>query len=458
MDGEEQARRARRARELVATLEAEDVEVVALTWVDNAGITRVKTVPLSRLEQAAAWGVGMSPVFDVFLLNDSITTSEFIGGPDGDLRLIPDLSRITRLAAQPGWAWAPVDRYTQEGQVYMACQRWFARRMMVLARQRGFDLRMGFEIEWFVGYEVDGAVVPAASGPAYGMTRVVELAGYVREILATLAAQGIEVLQFHPEYSAGQLELSFAAEDPLAAADLSVLVRQTIRTVSLRHGYQTSFAPVVVAGQVGNGGHLHASIWQSGRNLCSGGSGPYGMTAAAESFVAGVLRQLPALLAVGAPSVSSYLRLVPSRWAGVFQCWGRENREAAVRVITGMTGSEGVNANVEIKCFDLSANPYLAAGCVIAAGLEGIDDGLRLPAEVVGDPAGMVAEDLEKLGVKRLPETLAEAADEMEHCETIRDAMGPPLFEAFLAVRRAEVELFAGQTADQIVAATRWRH
>src|SRR5689334_4906303 len=117
MDAEEQTRRARRARELAETLESEDVEVVALTWVDNAGITRVKTVPLARLEAAAAWGVGMSPVFDVFRVDDGITTSEFIGGPDGDLRLIPDLSRLTRLAGQPGWAWAPADRYTQEGQV-----------------------------------------------------------------------------------------------------------------------------------------------------------------------------------------------------------------------------------------------------------------------------------------------------------------------------------------------------
>jgi glutamine synthetase len=458
MDGDEQARRARRARELVETLGADDVDAVALTWVDNAGITRVKTVPLSRLEHAAAKGVGMSPVFDVFLLNDATTTSEFIGGPDGDLRLVPDLNRVTPLAGQPGWAWAPVDRYTQEGQIAMACQRAFSRRMMVRARQQGFDFRMAFEIEWFAGYEAGGALVPASSGPAYGMSRVVELSGYVRDVLTTLALQGVEVLQVHPEYAVGQLELSAAAEDPLTAADRSVLIRQTVRAVSLRHGYQVSFAPVVLPGHVGNGGHLHLSMWQGGRNLFAGGRGPYGLTTEAESFVAGVLRELPALVAVGAPSVASYLRLVPSRWAGAFQCWGRENREAAVRLVTGAAGAEGVDANVEIKCFDLSANPYLVVGAVIAAGLAGTAAGLRLPAEVVGDPAAMAAEDLEKLGVRRLPETLSQAADELEHSTVLREAMGPPLFEAFLAVRRAEAELFAGQTDDQIVAATRWRH
>ena len=95
---------------------------------------------------------------------------------------------------------------------------------------------------------------------------------------------------------------------------------------------------------------------------------------------------------------------------------------------------------------------------MIAAGLAGMDDEVRLPAEVVGDPAAMAQEDLEKLGVRRLPENLSEAADGLERSEPIREAMGPQLLEAFLAVRRAEVELFSGQTPDQVVAATRWRH
>jgi glutamine synthetase len=458
MDGEERARRARRAREIAETLEIDDIDVVALTWVDNAGVTRAKAVPLARLEQTAAWGVGAAPEFEVFLLDDTATTSEFIGGPDGDLRLMPDLSRITPLGATPGWAWAPADRYTQEGRLYLACQRAFARLMTVRARQHGLDLRMGFEVEWFAGYLRDGALVPAAPGPAHGMSRLVELASYARDVLAVLALQGVDVLQFHPELAPGQLEVSCAPEDPLGAADSSVLVRQTVRAVSLRHGMVASFAPVVPGARHGNGGHLHVSMWQSGRNLFSGGSGPYGLTTAAESFLAGVVRELPALLAVGAPSVASYLRLVPSRRAGVYQCWGRENREAAVRLITGASGSEGLNANAEIKCFDLTANPYLVVGSVIAAGLAGVGDDLRLPAEVAGDPGLMSPEMLGKLGVRRLPQTLAEAADELEHSDTLRAAMGPPLFEAFLAVRRAEAELFAGRDPEEVVAATLWRH
>lgn len=107
LTAELRAERAARARVAAARLAAEGVEGVILGWVDNAGLARVKTVPVRRLEQAAAWGVGAAPSFDVFLVDDSITTSRHIGGPAGDLRLIPDLGRLTRLAAQPGWAWAP---------------------------------------------------------------------------------------------------------------------------------------------------------------------------------------------------------------------------------------------------------------------------------------------------------------------------------------------------------------
>jgi glutamine synthetase len=431
--------------------------MVALGWIDNAGLGRVKTIPLGRLERAAGWGIGMSPVFDVFVVNDDITASEYIGGPGGDLRLVPDLDRLTVLAAQPGWAWAPVDRYTQEGRAYAACQRSFARRLTGEAARRGLELRASFEVEWAVGTEDGGRFVPACAGPAYGMTRVIELSDYGRELAGALERQGLTVEQFHPEYAAGQFEVSVAAADPVGAADDSVLVRQTIRAVSAAFGFQASFAPSVVAGSVGNGGHVHLSLWRDGGNLLAGGPGRRGLTGEGEAFAAGILAALPALTGVGAPSVASYLRLVPSHWAGVFQCWGRENREAALRLVTGSAGEEGTRANLEIKCFDLAANPYLAAGSLIAAGLAGLDAGGALPPEVAGDPAGLPAEELARRGIRRLPQSLAEATRCLEGSSVLREAMGDPLFSAFIAVRRAEIALFAEASPEEIAAQTRWR-
>jgi glutamine synthetase len=463
LDAPRRAKAMARTGPLAERLAAAGVTMVALSWVDNAGIARAKTIPLGRLERAAGWGIGMSPVFDVFLVNDAITTSPHIGGPGGDLRLIPELDRLTVLAGQPGWAWAPVDRYTQEGRVYAGCQRSFARRMAGEARDRGLELRMAFEIEWALGTGAGGtggtdtAFRAACSGPAYGMTRVVELSDYGREVVGAIERQGLTVEQFHPEYAAGQLEISVAAADPVGAADDSVLVRETIRAVSARHGYRASFAPSVVAGSVGNGGHVHLSVWRDGENLLAGGPGRHGLTADGEAFAGGILGRLPALTAVGAPSVASYLRLVPSHWAGVFQCWGRENREAALRLVTGSAGEQHARANIEIKFFDLAANPYLVAGSLIAAGLAGLEAGATLPPEVDGDPAGLSPAQITDRGLRRLPQTLAEASDCLERDAVLRSAMGEPLAEAFLAVRRGEAETFAGASPEEIVEQTRWR-
>jgi glutamine synthetase len=453
----ERAERIRRAGAAAAQLAAAGVTVIALCFVDNAGITRVKTVPLGRLERAAGWGVGMSPVFDVFLVNDDITTSAQIGGPDGDLRLVPDIGRLTALAGQPGWALAPVDRYTQEGRVYAGCQRSFARRMAAAAAGRGLRLRMSVEVEWAVGTDTDGRFVPACTGPGYGMTRVIELSDYCREIVAGLDREGVAVEQFHPEYAAGQLEVSVAAADPVTAADVNLLVRQTIRAVSARFGLQASFAPSVVAGAVGNGAHVHLSVWRDGQNLLAGGPGRHGLSGDGEAFAAGILAELPALAAICMPSVASYLRLVPSHWAGAFQCWGLENREAAVRLVTGSAGEQQERANIEVKSVDAAANCYLVLGALIAAGLAGMDRGAALPAEASGDPAGWPAAELAERGIRRLPQSLPEAAACLKGSSVLRDALGDPLLQAVLAVRRAEAELFAAASPDEITAQTRWR-
>jgi glutamine synthetase len=458
MDAQWREDKTREARSLAAALVAHGVDGVALTYVDNAGITRVKTVPVGGLAHAAAWGVGMSPVFDVFLVDDGITSGRVAGGPGGDLRLYPDLDQLAPLAAQPGWAWAPVDRLTQEGTEHPGCQRSFARRMAAQAAAAGLELRMGFEVEWAVGSDDDGEFRPACRGPAYGMTRMVELSDYCHDILTTLAGESVEVLQLHPEYAAGQFEVSAAPADPVGAADQLLLLRETIRAVSQRHGMSASFAPAVVAGFVGNGQHLHFSLHRDGSNLLDDGRGPYGMTGEGESFLAGVLEALPALCGIGAPSVASQIRMVPSHWAGVFRCWGRENREAAMRLVTGSAGETQSAANVELKCFDGSANPYLLVGAVLAVGLAAIDKGLTLPAEVIGDPALEDEADLRRRGVERLPESPEATLASLEGSDLLREAMGEWLFDAFTAVRRAEIATFEAATPEEIVAATRWRY
>ncbi|WP_151769937.1 glutamine synthetase family protein [Streptomyces abyssomicinicus] len=439
------AERAAQARAAEAQLAADDIDGVVFGWVDNSGLTRVKSVPLARLVHAAEYGVGAVPCFDVALVDDSFTTAPSSTGATGDLRLVPDLDRLTPLAAQPGWAWAPADRYTQDGAPHPGCQRGFARRATEAVERRGFSVRAGIEIEWVVA---DAAGEPATLAPGYGMTRFIEHSDYLRALSRALTAQGLDVLQIHPEYAAGQFEVSVAAEGPVEAADTTMLVRHTIRAVSARHGLRVSYAPVFTEGSIGNGGHLHLSLWREGRNLGHGGPGRHGLHPDAERFLAGVLAELPALLALGAPGVASYLRLVPSHFAGAYRCWGLENREAALRLIAGSTAGQ---ANAEFKCFDATANPYLEIGGVLAAGLAGLDAGLPLPPETRSDPAALGA-------AERLPASLSEATDAYEKSALLRQALGRELYEAVLAVRRAEAELFATHTDTDVIEAVRWRH
>ncbi|GGS23642.1 glutamine synthetase [Streptomyces aureoverticillatus] len=451
----------RRATALSSELAEQGVHGIVLAYVDTAGIGRVKAIPTARLASAAAWGVGMSPVFDTFLADDSTVSTDILGSPDGDLRLYPDLDRLVALAAQPGWAWAPVDRITQDGERHPACSRTFLRHIVAdAARRHGLTFKAAIEVEWSVGQgsAPGDAFVPAVSGPAYGTTRLAELSDYAAELLAALAAQDVDVDQIHPEYAAGQFEISVGALDPVATADRSLLVRDTIRAVALHHGLRVSFAPAYLAEGVGNGGHVHLSAWRAGRNLHAGGDARYGMTADAESFAAGLLAHLPGLTAVTAPSPASYLRLKPSQWAGVFTAWGHEARECAVRVITGTAGRHEQAANLEVKPVDLAANPYLVLGCLIAAGLDGLESSAPLPEPVAGDPARWTAAEAAARGVRRLPTSLDEAVGEFRRDERLRSALGPVLADAVIAVRLGEIAAVAGLDDEQVAAAYRWKY
>jgi glutamine synthetase len=431
---------------------AGQVSGVAITYVDHSGAARVKVVPLNGLARAARSGVGFSPVIDAFMSDGGIDAASPLDTPDGDLRMVPDLDQLVVLRDPEGWAWAPGDRFHQDGTVYANCQRTFARAQVAAGLAEGISALMAIEVEWMVGRDEED-FEPAFRGTGYGLSRLLDATEYVRDVLESLQAAGVHVEQIHPEYGPAQFEVSVAAQDPVSAADTNVLMKLVIAAVSARHGLRASFAPAVVSNNVGNGGHVHASFWQNGRNLLAGGSGRHGLTGVGESMMASLLTSLPALLAVGAPSPSSYLRLKPSHWAGVFQIWGRENREAAIRFITGGPSDPGA-ANVEVKCFDLSANPYLLVGAVMAVALDGAGRQDSLPDEVTGDPA-TPGHPLADTAV-RLPGSLTKALAALEASDVLRAAAGEELIGTFAASRRAELALSEGKKDEDVIAHYRW--
>lgn len=435
----------RRAVELHRGLSELDVTALMTTVVTHCGSTVAKVVPLERMERAAGVGLGLSPVADAFGATGIIDSHQSLARPDGDLRVVPDLSQVRVLA--PGWAWAPGNRYEQDGSAYAADQRLFALRLAAELDGRGVTQKGAFELEWVVGAPApDNAFVPGMTGGPYSAQRVLQDPTYATDVMTALARAGIDVEQFHSEYAEGQFEVALPATDLVRAADDAVLARLVIADVTRRHGMRASFSPAVVAGLVGNGGHLHLSVEVDGEPVFGGGAGPGGLTEPGAAVVGGLLESMPALMALGCPLAASYVRVGPSRWAGAFQVWGIENREAAVRLVPG--GRDPRSANVEVKPPDLAANPYLLVGGVMAVIGDALARGVALPEPVVGDPAGG--------GHERLPTSLWEATEAFRANEVLSSAMGEMLHRTVAENREAEIRRTHGWTPQDVVASTRW--
>lgn len=441
--------------QLAARAATGDTAILATTFVDNAGVTRAKAVPAGRAERAAQHGIGLSSTFAVFAVDDHLAFVEGFDTPTGDIRLHPQLDAQVPLHGSPGWAWAPAEQRDQDGDVLPTCQRSALRRQVEAAEALGLRFKTTFEVEFTL---LDGDGAPLHRGPGYSPFALLPAEALLTELLAALEAQGVPVDQLHSEYSDGQYELSVAAADPVVAADRYVLLRWTIRRLAHRHGLRATFSPMVVPGAVGNGCHLHFSAWRDGRNLTTGGDGPGGLTLEGEHLAAGVLRALPELIAIFAPSALSYARLQPSLWSGAFTCWGQENREAPLRLLRGSRGIRADAANFELKTVDGAANPYLAEAALLGAALHGRGEGLRLPPGVLVDPATLGDDERAAAGIERLPASLGDAVERLAGSAVAREALGDDLHRVFTAVRRYEWERYGELELERAVEEHLWRY
>ncbi|HEX4813532.1 MAG TPA: glutamine synthetase family protein [Nonomuraea sp.] len=440
-------------------LAASGVVGVTIVWADNNGIPRSRTVPVDQFPAVAERGVGVTPLFAVFDSHDTITFGHApLGTPSGDIRLMPVTDRIVRLSGQPGFAWVPGRQVAADGSAWPYDQRGVLERQVARARGLGLEFLAGYEIEFHLSRADDdgGDPRPVDAGPSYGPAKLLAVDGFAEQLLRDLHRNGVPVGQFHGEYGPGQFEFTIAPADPVTAADRQLLARQTVHAAARAHGLRASFAPLVALGQLGNGWHLHTSLSRAGTNLLSGGDGPAGMTAEGAAYLAGLLRDLPAVVAVTAPSLSSLHRLRPGFWCGAYAFWGVENREAALRLVPSTPLLGAAHANVELKPSDASANPYLALAAVIAAGLSGIEDGLTPPGPVQEDPATWSAERRAEHGVHRLPVTVEGQLDALLGNPRVRAALGEELTDAFRAVRVSDAARAADLDAADVVRSYRW--
>ena len=417
------------------TLQQAGIKFIRILWCDNANIIRGKAVHIDMLSHYFNHGVGISAGQQgVPVMYDAVMPETGLS-PVGEIRLVPDWSTLKMLPYAPGHA-CVMGNMVLQGKPWVMCPRNFLMRIITIAKSQGLLVKAAFENEFYLLRQTAKGLEPADS-TLFASTQAMDLhREIIDEIADSLIAQDIPVEQYYPESGPGQQEISVRYTDALSAADWQIAFRETVRAIAHQHNLKASFLPKIFPDAAGSGCHIHLSLWQNEQNLLSDRQGICGLSQTAREFIAGILHHLPSLMALTTPSVNSYRRLLPHCWSGAFCCWGLDNREAAVRVPTDP--AVGCPTHFELKTVDASANPYLALGSAIAAGLDGVQRSLKIPNPVNVDPGNLSSEERSAQGIDRLPNNLGEAIAHLQQNDFLLKALNSELSQAFLAVRQAE--------------------
>lgn len=433
------------ASTILTQLQEGKARFVRVVWCDNGNVIRGKAIHIDaltrQLEGGEAIAVGLSAAQQAIpVVADAVAPGSGLG-PVGEVWLVPAWETLQMLPYAPGQA-RVMGEMVKDGQPWPWCSRQFLRRMVQRAGDRGLTIKAAFEPEFYLLKQHDQDILPADNMPFAASLAMDLHQEVVMAIAAALSAQGMAVEQYYPESGPGQQEISVRYTDALAAADQHVVYRETVKAIAHHHGLIASFVPKLFEDYAGSGCHLHLSLWHGEQNLIPDGAG--GLSDVARSFMAGLLHHLPALMAITAPSPNSYRRLRPHCWSGAYTAWGMDNREAALRVPSNFSWPSPTH--VELKTVDGAANPYLALGSAIAAGLDGMAQGYPLPEPVQVDPGSLSEEERGDRAIALLPQSLAESLAALEQDAVLLDALGEPLAKTYRAVRQAELAAMDGMT------------
>ncbi|MBO0712363.1 MAG: glutamine synthetase [Acetobacteraceae bacterium] len=431
-------------------MQREDLIFVATC--DLAGLVRGKAFPAADRVIRMRRGVGFTHSNIMMSAFGPIYATPF--GTEGDLMLVPDESVQVQVPFDEG----PSERFylgdfcTTDGKPWACCPRHFLRRALdQLQEAAGLGIRAAFEQEFvYTGVE-------DRPGATYALDLFRRQGEFGEALIAAIRQAGVVPDSFLPEYGPRQFEVTVAPALGLRAADEAVIVREMARAVATRLGHRAIFAPMLEPHGIGNGTHIHFSLVDgSGVPATSDPTRPYGLSAAGEHFAAGLLYHMPALAAVTAPSVASYFRLTPNRWAPTWTNLGERDRGASLRVapVFAPTNAEDAAAqfNLEYRVCDASASPYMALGALVFAGLDGIRHNRALPPRPAKGFWEMTESEREAAGARRLPASLGEALDTLSTTPEAKDWFGEQLLDVYLMLKRSEIGALDGQGDDAICA------
>lgn len=424
--------------------------ITYLCWVDLAGLLRCRGIPASRAAALAVDGLGWPAAGQALTPFGQPARNPW--GPMSEVRQVPVAETFTRIDI---WEDAPPLNFVlcntldQNGTPWECCGRAFLGRAAdELERIAGVRIAAAFEHEFTL---VDTGFDETTSF-SLGSMRLV--ARFCEELEAALAQAKVAVETIEPECGRRQYEISCGPAIGVAAGDRAVITRETIREVARRSGYHASFSPKPFPGGIGSGAHVHFSFSDTqDRNVTFDPADHSRLSEIAAQFAGGVVKYLPDFCALIASSPVSYQRLAPGNWSCGYTSFGFQNREAALRVcppygrdakLTGKT------FNLEFRPPDATANPYLALGALIYAGIEGIKEKLPAPPALEQDPATLGEEGRAALGIRALPASLDAALDLMMASAVVPAWVSGTMLSTFESVKRSESLAMQKHTAEEI--------
>lgn len=419
--------------------------LTGIVTTDISAVTRGRFVTASRLDKLRQTGIGWLQA------NVSLTPFNSIADPNpwgssGDLRLLPDPEarfRTDKTGTATPFDMVPGNLVELDGSPWSCCTRtMLSNALSDLKAATGLTLLAAVEQE----FQIFGANLPPAHVLSFEGLRRAD--PFAPQLIAALTEAGVSPEVIIAEYGVDQFEVTHAPCDALTAADRAVAIREITREIARVRGWKASFAPKTSPDAVGNGVHIHFSLLDGkGEPATYDRDGPAGLSAAAGSFSAGVLKHLPGMTALTASSVSSYYRLKPHSWSSSYTWLGDRDREASLRICPTVTigGRDPARSfNIEYRAADAAANPYLALAAIVRAGLEGLKQALPAPPIVSGDPSVMGEEERRSKGLVRLPENLSAALAAFRADATVAGWFAPIFIETFLGMKAEEMKALAG--------------
>jgi len=427
-----------------------DGDVVYLGWNDLVGLTRVRGVPVAEISKRMAYGLGWAVAGQALTPFEDIAPNPW--GPMLEVRQTPVPETETRIDIWPDASplhFFLCDSKVADGSNWECCARGFMK--MALAAfeaETGLQFIAAFEHEFLLSGGAVKWCVP------FSLEQMRINAAFVRDVTRALIAAKVGLETVEPEYGVLQYEVSCGPAAGEMAGDRAIITREVIREAARRLGLRASFTPKPMPNAVGNGAHVHFSFRaKDGGNAAYDPKGPGETAQVARHFIAGVVRHMRALCALMAPSPVSYLRLGPHHWSCGYNAFGIQNREAAIRICPSPERDPARRSsafNMEIRIPDGTASPYMVIGALVNAGLAGIREKLPLPPNIDRDPAELSDAERSRLGIVALPSSLDEALAALEADAVVKGWMSPTFYDAYVAVKRMEISMFADKSPEHM--------